>query len=60
MKQYEKDIVGNIRRQLGNILDIYTDTTILKAWLMFSGSEDYPNMEVFTDWCEMFDGDADR
>lgn len=44
----DRNIVENIRNQMGEVLKPYNDEQILLAWENFSMSEDFPNMDKFT------------
>lgn len=48
----DKQVVYNLRQQLGDELAKYSDEAIAEAWRNFSMSEDYPDIDKFLLWLE--------
>lgn len=48
----DRNVVENIRRDLREKVDIYSDKRLVTAWKNFSQSTDYPDMKKFIKWIE--------
>lgn len=48
----DANCVSNLRYQLKEKLEPFSDEQIAKAWRNFSQSDEYPNLETFVEWIE--------